>query len=488
MKKLTLALCTLVVCLLCSCQPKEKEIVIVSVNDMHATIDRFPEFAALVDSLRNVYPNLLVFSGGDNRTGNPVNDQYRPRVNQPIIDLMNEVGFDLSCIGNHEFDANIDNLNYFVESTHFPVICANAEFAKELNTNIKPYVFIENQGVKIGVLGLIQVDASGIPSAHPRNLFNVKFTHAEDMIRNYAFLRNECDVFLVLSHCGYEDDCRLTALMPEADAFIGGHTHTLVREPKEINGVLVTQSGSHLKYATVIKIRVKNHKVISKEAEVIDLIKFGKRNQKIAQMVYDYNNSGALDVVIGSTEKPFSNRQELGCLMSDAIRYELGADIAYQNPGGVRIRKLNAGDITLKNLYELDPFGNEVVKFELTGEQVIEFIKNAIIADKGAGHVSGITYKVNILNNREKNTFDVSYLEVKNEDGTPFDLNKKYIVVMNSYIASVTHFSGEANGEIIPITCSDLTLEYIKKNSPLNYEGIKRVFIERLPDSMNGWD
>ena len=79
----------------------EAEIAILSVNDMHASIDQFPKFATLVDSLRAVYPDLLLFSAGDNRTGNPVNDQYDP-VNYPMIELMNQTGFDLSTVGNHE--------------------------------------------------------------------------------------------------------------------------------------------------------------------------------------------------------------------------------------------------------------------------------------------------------------------------------------------------------------------------------------------------
>lgn len=487
MKKLSLIIYSLAVCFFCSCQQKAKEIVIVSVNDIHANIDNFPEFAAVVDSLRTVYPDLLVFSGGDNRTGNPVNDQYRPHVNQPVIDIMNEVGFSLSCLGNHEFDAGIDNLNYFVENTSFPVICANVRFDDTINTNIKPYTFIENQGVKIGVLGLIQVEKNGIPSAHPRNLIPVHFTHAEEMIRNYAFLRNECDIFIVLSHCGYENDCNLTAILPEADAFIGGHTHTLVKEPKEVNGVLVTQSGEKLKYATITRIRVRNHKVISKEASIIDVKNFGKRNEKVAAMVDAFNNSETLKLVIGSAEKPFANREELGSLMCDAIREELNADIAIQNPGGVRVKSWDAGDITLQNLYELDPFGNEVVRFELTGEQFFECLSNAIVSDKGPSHVSGITYNVKFVSNRETNEFAVKDIEIRNEDGTPFDINRKYIVVMNSYISSTTHFAGEGTGELIPMPCSDLTIEYIKKHSPLNYEGVKRVNFEKLPENTNRW-
>lgn len=87
-------------------QPKEKAIEILAVNDMHAAIDNFPRFAFMVDSLRAIYPHLLLVSGGDNQTGNPANDQY-PEKGMPIIELMNAVNFDLSAVGNHEFDSRL---------------------------------------------------------------------------------------------------------------------------------------------------------------------------------------------------------------------------------------------------------------------------------------------------------------------------------------------------------------------------------------------
>ncbi|MBK7712382.1 MAG: hypothetical protein IPJ37_16550 [Bacteroidales bacterium] len=75
--------------LLCACgtgkkaasaSQAEKEAVIFAVNDMHATIDNFPKLAWIVDSLRMVYPGMLLVAAGDNQTGNPVNDQFRKRV------------------------------------------------------------------------------------------------------------------------------------------------------------------------------------------------------------------------------------------------------------------------------------------------------------------------------------------------------------------------------------------------------------------------
>ena len=77
-----------------------QQVHILSVNDMHAAIDRFPQLAGVVDSLRQLYPDLLLLSAGDNRTGNPVNDQY-PEPCQPMVTLMNQLGFNYSALGTH---------------------------------------------------------------------------------------------------------------------------------------------------------------------------------------------------------------------------------------------------------------------------------------------------------------------------------------------------------------------------------------------------
>ena len=75
MKKLLLTLAA--VCLLgIAASAERKEVHILSVNDMHAKIENMPQLAAVADSLRALYPDLLVISAGDNRTGEPLNDLY----------------------------------------------------------------------------------------------------------------------------------------------------------------------------------------------------------------------------------------------------------------------------------------------------------------------------------------------------------------------------------------------------------------------------
>ena len=233
----------------------ETEIAILSVNDMHASIDMFPKFAALVDSLKAVYPDLLLFSAGDNRTGNPVNDQYEP-VNYPMIEMMNQTGFDLCTVGNHEWDGNIVNLQNDIERAKFPFLCANVIVPETVNLDIKPFVTMDHQGVKMAVVGMIEVRHDGIPGAHPDKLKEVSFKRPEVVLPEYQYLRNQNDVVILLSHCGFEDDMDLAQANPWLDVIIGGHSHTLIENPSETNGVLITQSGSHLKYATLVKLKV----------------------------------------------------------------------------------------------------------------------------------------------------------------------------------------------------------------------------------------
>ena len=102
MRKIATLLIALAIVLgMASCQPKETKLYIASINDMHANIDNFPKLAYVLDSLRAVHPDMLLFSAGDNRSGNPINDRDSIP-SRPMYELMNAVGFNLSCFGNHE--------------------------------------------------------------------------------------------------------------------------------------------------------------------------------------------------------------------------------------------------------------------------------------------------------------------------------------------------------------------------------------------------
>ena len=443
----------------------ETELVILSVNDMHANIDLFPKFATMIDSLRVIYPNMLLFSAGDNRTGNPVNDQYDP-VNYPVITLMNEVGFDLCTVGNHEWDGDVINFQNDIERARFPFLCANVFVPKAVNLDIKPFVTMEHQGVKMAVIGMIEVRHDGIPGAHPDKLKAVSFKRPEVVLPDYKYLRNENDVVILLSHCGFEDDMELAQANPWLDAIIGGHSHTLIEKPSETNGVLITQSGSHLKNATLVKLRVKGHKVVHKEAIVLDVNKVRKEKPEIKKLVNEFNDAPALNEPIAIAKSKFETPEELGCMMTDAIREVSGADFAFQNTGGVRVTHLKKGPITVKDVYSIDPFNNEVVVYQMTGAQVKKYILNSYRKNGGyPSYVSGMTYSVS----------DDGKTVWVNMKGEEFSTQKMYKVAMNSYMASTVTIESEDDGESMFMTSEEMMIEFLRKHKEVDYQGVVRT-------------
>lgn len=443
----------------------EVELVILSVNDMHASIDQFPKFASMVDSLRALYPDMLLFSAGDNRTGNPVNDQYDP-VNYPMIELMNRTGFDLCTLGNHEWDAGITSLQDDIERAQFPFLCANIVIPNGIKLDLKPYAVLKRQGVNVAVIGTIDVGRDGIPATLPANVSKVSFKKANVVLPEYQYLRNQNDVVVLLSHCGFEDDMELAQANPWLDAIIGGHSHTLVEHPSETNGVLITQSGSHLKNATLVKLRVKDHKVMRKEAVVLSVDKVRKENAETKKLVGDFNDTPHLNVALARAKSRFETREELGCMLTDAMREISGADFAFTNTGGIRVNHLNKGPITVKDVYSVDPFNNEVVVYQMTGAQVKRYILNNYRKNGGyPSYVSGMTYSVG----------DDGKSVWVQLDGANFSTNKIYKVAMNSYMASTIDIESVDEGQSQFMTTEEMVIEFLRRHKEVDYQGIVRT-------------
>lgn len=451
-----------------------KEITILAVNDMHASIERFPRFAALVDSVRSVYPDLLLFSAADNCTGNPINDMYEEQ-GYPMIALMNKVGFNLSTVGNHEFDFDIPAFRYLINHSDFRYVCANMRMPDSMRLHIDPYRFFDVSGVRVGVLGLIQRAKNGLPDTHPDKVKGIAFLPSMETIDRYSWLRDQCDVFVLLAHEGYRESVELANNFPDLDLLISGHSHTRVDGGELHNGVLLTQAGSHLRYATLIKMQVTNGKVTKKEAELLNVSTFSKEDADVQAMVDKFSNNKAFQRVLTQVTRDLNNPEELGCMATDAIRIETGSDISIQNPGGVRIKTFPQGPITVEQVYRMDPFGNEVISYNLTGEEVVRLIEAAYYADNNApSYVSGIQYEMTVDKQSK-----VKKIKVKMEDGSRFNLQKTYKVVLNSYLDKVSQYEKKDQGRGLSRTSADYMIDFLEKQPAIDYQGVKRVILKK---------
>ena len=457
--------------------PAERSAVIFAVNDMHAAIDNFPKLAYIVDSLKTIYPGMLLVSAGDNQTGDPVNDQF-PEKGLPVIELMNATGFDLSAVGNHEFDSHPEGFASLTNKARFSFICANISADPRLNVRVSPYkIFTLPNGLKLAFLGLLQVSQNGIPDTHPDNTKGFIYRSPFETAREYLWLKDSSDIFIALTHIGFEEDVKLAETMPAGiDLIIGGHSHTRVDKEQIRNGILITQAESKLKYGTLIRLDVSSDGTLRKSMELINIRDSKKEKPSIRALVDKYNDNPVLKEVIATTTDDFSSSEELGYLMADGQRAAAGADIAVMNPGGVRIDRLEKGPITMKNVYQLDPFGNELVVFKLTGEEFYDFMRAAWLVDgKSPLYTSGIRTELKV-----SASGDLEDLKAFTENGTPLKMDQTYTVAMNSYMAQVYKYRHNDPGQSLFITTADALISYLKKQGTVrSYRGEKRNRIIR---------
>ena len=455
---------------LVACQPKEQKIYVVSTNDMHANIDNFPQLAALLDSLRAVHPDLLLFSAGDNRSGNPINDRYAEPA-KPMYELMNTVKFDLSCFGNHEWDGGPIALRNVLGWANFPFVCANVTFDDTLQMpNVYPYTIFERDGLKIGVIGGIQLGPNGLPDSHPKNCVGSHFVPIDEMLPQYIDELKDCNAVFLLSHCGYEEDRETAEKFPQLDAIFGGHSHTRVAEKQLVGDVMVTQAEAKVKFVTLSTFTFIDGKLVDKDMELLSIKNFPKRNAEVQAMVDEYNSNDYFRTVVTTNLTPIESYESLGCLMTDAIRTTTGSDIGFQNPGGVRYDTLSARPVTLKDIFALDPFDNEIIAFTLSGQEIINLMKSCYTTDGGPIYCSGCSYTY-----KEDENGEMTDIKVILDNGKPLDMEAKYTVVMNSYMSSVFDYEHEDEGQSTFRSSNELMLDYLSEHPEIDYGKISRV-------------
>ena len=466
MKKIITFSLSLFVALTLSAQNR-RELHILSINDPHAAIEQFPRLGYVADSLRAIYPDLLILSAGDNRSGDPINDMFDIPA-YPMVALMNQIGFHATCVGNHEFDSNQDGLARLIDLGTFPTLCANMEPDPKWKMHVKPYQIFDCGGISVGVLGITALGSMGLPESHPARLTDIKFMEPLETIQKYQFLREKCDVVLLLSHLGYTSDVKFSAELPWVDIIVGGHSHTQIQGGEMHNGILITQNSKSVPFATHSTLVLAGGKVVEKKAELIAVKGMPGENKTVAELVRYFSENPAFKRVLAVAETPFENREELGCMVCDAYLAETDADLSYQNAGGVRIENHPAGDFTMGDVMKMDPFQNDLVEVQVTGKELAEMLVSCYDNDKQRfPYVGGLKCEVII----DPATQKVKKLTLFDLNGKKLNLKKTYRVVSNSYTVAVSPTNRADQGHSVGITTPDIIKNYLERKKKVSYQG-----------------
>ncbi len=225
-----------------------KSLFVLHTNDVHSRLDPFPMDGGkhqgkggvsarkrLIDSFREMNYEILLLDAGDMFQGTPYFNLYN---GEPEIKAMSMMGYDACTMGNHDFDAGIDNFARQLQHANFDVVVCNYDFTNtSLEDKVKPYTIIRKGGLKIGIIG-VGIELKGLV---PEALYGeTKYKDPIAPVNHYAQVlkdRKNCDLVICLSHLGYEytgskiDDKKLAKATSNIDLIIGGHTHTFLDKP-----------------------------------------------------------------------------------------------------------------------------------------------------------------------------------------------------------------------------------------------------------------
>ncbi len=437
-------------------------------------------------------PNSLILNAGDDFQGTPISNFTRGKSQ---IEILNTYNLDAFVLGNHEFDYSQYSLDSALALAKFDVLSANVFMQSKNKLMGKPYTTKTVNGVKFGIIGITLPEL--FETSIPVNVKDLLMLNADSVIKvGITELKNEnCDVIVLLTHIGLDEDKQLAdKFYPDVDIIVGGHSHTTLFKPVRRNGVVIVQAGSYGRNLGKLDLKIDIDKDTVVESygtlieTVLDSAIFDKEaGANVDNMIAQYLPE--LSQVIGKLEvdwrASYSDESNLGQFEADAFRIKTGADIGFVNGGGLR-KSLLKGDILVGDIWEINPFGNDIQTITVSGKTLKQMLKNNIkirlekIA-KGEGaellHNSGLTYSYDSKKAAEGSD---DFLISVNIGRAEVDDNAMYTIASNNYVISqFKKFFGDIPETITPKDTGyndrDLLIEYVKEVKVVSQQVEKRI-------------
>ena len=444
-----------------------QNLTIFTLNDVHGQLENFAKIKHIVDAERAKGEVLLVVAG-DIFSGNPVVDSHEEK-GYPLIDVMNKVGVDVTVLGNHEYDYGEEHLRNRIAQAEFEFICANVNTEGSLVSQPDPFAKLTVGDLDIVLLGLVETNGSDnetVPSTHPWRVKNMEFSRPEAVVAEYDDLKNRvnADVYIALTHIGHDGndfvlgDYQLAEKFPYFDLIIGGHSHREI--DTIVNDIPIYQTGSYIRKLGRIDMTVKNGAVESIRYQLIDLESYPDQDDDLASLIAEYNNQPYLKEIIGYSQI-YHNRTSVGCFYVDAMRGKMDVDIAFQNSGGVR-SDLDEGDITKREIFEISPFNNGTVIYEMSVADIRTFLKET---------GSGFYYSGVVISQSGTNVI------ISDHEGNQLDNERIMRVGVNDYIPAVHEPYFSQNGNVQDLTSAETLISYLVEiNDQVNYPSCSNFF------------
>lgn len=428
-------------------------VTILSYNDVQTAAAKngsLPRMANLIDQRRRAHENPTVVIGGG--------DQVSPHALSPVtgwqtpIEALNRIDPAVDVIGNHDLDYGLGAVRNFSEASEFPWVMANIVDAESGETipGTKPYHIVSHNGLRIGVVGLADrkiKSKTGIDFAEQG--YELR-DYAEVGSRYATTLKEErnVDVVVAAAHLGIPVAKNLANRTENIDVIVVGDDE-IEYPPKETDGTIIMEAEGRANHVAELNLTVEDGEVTDWNGRLLDVTENVSKDEEVARVITEGRNEG-LKEEIGTTEVRLDSRfssnyhreTAFGNLITDAFRNKTGAEVAITNAGGIRSNAVyGPGEVTVGDVYTVLPFGNRLVTFRLTGEEIEQLLASQIVtleSEEGQQYgaepsvqVSGISYDWI----GHENVSDDRHIQDTWVGGEPLVEDETYTVTVNSYMA-----------------------------------------------------
>lgn len=465
------------------------DVKIVQTNDMHARIEDdgssigMDRLAGMIRDVRasvsaeNGPDAALVLDAGDTFHGQSIATIVQ---GESVARLMKACGYDAMTPGNHDWSYGKDRLKELGNLAGTTMLAGNVKNADGSdffeNDDYIREVAKNGKTLKIGVFGVMDPQMS--EKTTPSNVAGLTFTDAASYAKEKAkSLRNAgCNVVIALSHT--LDPAGLAGQVDGVDLWLCGHEHTDIDTSVTTpNGgtAYVSESGYYLYEAGLIDlqytIKADGTVEIGYAKQTIDYqaAQTYEKDTNVTSLIdtIKAENAEKLNQQVGTSPVDLDGKWEhlrigqtnMGNVVTDAYLQMTGADIAFENAGGIRA-SVKAGPVTYSDVLGISPYGNYIVTKQLTGKQIKEMLETSIgiqlecIKANDSGvyeawpdnsgsylQIGGMTVEYDPEQPEGSRVLDVKVGDQK------LDKNRSYIVAVNNYFASSSDYPQLAQAE-----------------------------------------
>lgn len=461
------------------------QVLLLHTNDIHGRLlpDKdgatpaggLSKLSAIIKNLKNKSGgNTITLDAGDFAQGTMESNYFH---GEPVIKYFNSCGYDALELGNHDFDWGVNRLRETLKNARFAILGANIQAKNEKYPPfLKPYLIKEIQGVKIAIIGVITPQTPTITKLGSTG--GLIFLSPEEAVKPLiAKLKKQgVKTFIVLSHCGIDQDEKLAAQVPEIDLIVGGHSHTWLKTPVKVGKTFILQAYCYTRALGRINLSIDKNsgKILRLTPQDTTLAVASSKvspDKNIAAMLQTYlaivqklkaAPCGKTLIALDREAAWDGEDSSLGNLITDALREATQAQAAIYNLGGIR-NDLSAGPISYGEIFSILPFDDNTVLARIRGRELKQILEQSLRDEAAALQVSGLTLE---YNPQAAYGSKITRLEIA---GSPLNPSREYSLATTEFLlggGDGYDFSKAVKTAEFPFP-RDLIAQYLKNHSPL---------------------